>query len=231
MYLHIHVAAIAIFGIGQGLMQGIFTVISANKVPKELRSIFLGLLKTISCLSGILSGLMVGYFDSFDAAEDGTNSMNTAAWCLVGCGAMSFLWVKFCLGDVSRKTTTLYHKRSDEGTEKEAEQGDGGGDGDGEHTDVNDDDDETKLLRSVTASPIQRKLVRSASYSALSVMPVSVEVVEEKEEDLSWIQLDTPFFELGSNMDVGSFNEFRRNYLKYRAGASHGARGEITESV
>jgi hypothetical protein len=177
-------------------------------------------------LAGILSGLMVGYFDSFDAAEDGTSSMSTAAWCLVGCGAMSFLWVNFFLGDVSRK-----RKKNLQEDEEELQGGDGGDDGNDSENNDDDVNDETQLLNSAAGFPVQRQLVRSVSYSALSVMPVAVEVVEEKEEDLSWIQLDTPFFELGSNMDVGSFNEFRRNYLKYRAGASHGARGEVTKSV
>ena len=42
--------------------------------------------------------------------------------------------------------------------------------------------------------------------------------------------LSAPFFDVSQiDLDLDEFNEFRRNYSKYRSGASHGAKGEVTK--
>jgi MFS family permease len=213
MYFGFHLTGVIVFGIGQGLMQGTFTVISANKVSKEYRSLFLGMLKTASSLAGILSVLMVGYFDSKSTSE-GTS---TAAFCLAGCSAVSLFWVQFFLGDVSRKkshrkkSTVLADTLSDEEKEERA-----------------------PMISKILSR--SRRLVRSSSYSTLKEIRDAAHTgmdnnQNKDEEEPFWIQLEEPFFPLGSNMDEVSFNEFRRNYLQYRAGASHGAQGEVTAAV
>eukprot|EP00943_MAST-04B_sp_MAST-4B-sp1_P001799 g1799.t1 len=198
--LFLIIICIIIFGLGDGMLQGVFVCISGNVVAPKNRGSFLSLVKTFSEVCGIFTAIIFG-----KAVE--VFSLSNACLGLAFVGTTSFIWVHFFIlirsNSVDKKTDS---RAKDDRTDEE--------------------------LLSLLPKPLI--LNRSLSYDrGLEKLsdPESLIAEEEKSADKSndefAIQLTAPFFDIeSSTLDVERFNQYRRNYLRYRNGASQGAEGE-----
>lgn len=194
------IICVSIFGLGDGMLQGIFVCISGSMVEPSKRGSFLSLVKTCSEVCGICTAVIFGKaVDMF--------SLPYACLGLAFVGIASFVWVHFfILAHTKNRDTAI----------------------DGSPRNKKSDEENFSLL------PNRLVLNRSLSYDrgleklsdTETLIVEDAARVDESDDEFS-IQLTAPFFDIeSSTLDAERFNQYRRDYARYRNGASQGAEGE-----